>query len=75
DGWRETNDLKQGIHGGKIYESLESVDNIPSFVEMYNVQLDEWMGPNIHRYRCRRTLPTCRKLRPGTCPFETIDLT
>lgn len=73
---RRNNLCKQTrIHGGKIYESPESVNNIPSFVKIYNIQLDEWLGPNIHKYHRRRTLPARRKFKPGTCPFENVDNT
>ncbi|KAI6029599.1 hypothetical protein BKA83DRAFT_3999298, partial [Pisolithus microcarpus] len=51
----------------------ESVNDIPSFVKMYSIRLDEWLGPNIHKYHRRRTLPACRKFKPGTCPFENVD--
>ncbi|KAG6332662.1 hypothetical protein ID866_6430, partial [Astraeus odoratus] len=41
---------EESIRQGKIYDSPESVKNIPSFIKAYQIQLDELLEPDIHKY-------------------------
>ncbi|KAI6010719.1 phosphatidylserine decarboxylase-domain-containing protein [Pisolithus orientalis] len=60
---------EQSIHQGKIYDSPESAKNIPSFIKMYNIQLDELLEPDIHKYHTFNEFFS-RKLKPGARPVE-----
>ncbi|KAG6837363.1 hypothetical protein H0H93_010965 [Arthromyces matolae] len=42
----------QSVKEGKIYDSPESVKNIPSFVETYEINTAELLQPNIAEYKC-----------------------
>ncbi|KAI6149305.1 phosphatidylserine decarboxylase-domain-containing protein [Pisolithus tinctorius] len=63
---------EQSIHQGKIYDSPESAKNIPSFIKMYNIQLDELLEPDIHKYHTFNEFFS-RKLKPGARPVENVD--
>lgn len=63
---------EQSVHEGKIYDSPESVKNIPSFIKMYNIQLDELLEPDIHKYHTFNEF-FYRRLKPGARPVENSD--
>ncbi|KAL4078811.1 phosphatidylserine decarboxylase-domain-containing protein [Scleroderma yunnanense] len=65
--------LKDGsIREGKIYDSPESVENIPSFIKTYNIQLDELLEPDIRKYNTFNEF-FYRKLKKDARPVENPD--
>ncbi|KIJ20648.1 hypothetical protein PAXINDRAFT_160190 [Paxillus involutus ATCC 200175] len=63
---------EQSIREGKIYDSPESVKNIPSFINTYKLSLDELLQPNIQQYKNFNEFFS-RKLKPGARPVENAD--
>ncbi|KAI6042059.1 phosphatidylserine decarboxylase-domain-containing protein [Pisolithus marmoratus] len=63
---------EQSVRQGKVYDSPESVKNIPSFIKMYNIQLDELLEPDIHKYHTFNQF-FYRRLKPGARPVENAD--
>ncbi|KAF7798967.1 hypothetical protein EIP86_010196 [Pleurotus ostreatoroseus] len=60
------------IHQGKIYDSPESVKNIPSFIETYKIQVDELLEPDITKYKTFNDF-FYRRLKPGARPVQNED--
>ncbi|KAL4074236.1 phosphatidylserine decarboxylase-domain-containing protein [Scleroderma citrinum] len=60
------------IRQGEIYDSPESVKNIPSFIQTYNIQLDELLEPDIDNYRTFNQF-FYRRLKPGVRPVQNMD--
>lgn len=63
---------EQSIREGKIFDSPESVKNIPSFIKTYNIQLDELHEPDIHKYNTFNEF-FYRRLKQGARPVENAD--
>ncbi|KAG6335317.1 hypothetical protein ID866_3780 [Astraeus odoratus] len=63
---------EESIRQGEIYDSPESVKNIPSFIETYNIQLGELLEPDIHQYRTFNEF-FYRQLKPGVRPVQYLD--
>ncbi|TFK39971.1 phosphatidylserine decarboxylase-domain-containing protein [Crucibulum laeve] len=63
---------EQSIKQGQIYDSPQSVQSIPSFVETYSIQTDELLEPDISKYKSFNDFFT-RKLKPGARPVEKED--
>ncbi|KAF9244644.1 phosphatidylserine decarboxylase-domain-containing protein [Melanogaster broomeanus] len=63
---------EQSIREGKIYDSPESVKNIPSFINTYQLSLDELLKSDIRDYKTFNEF-FFRKLKPGARPVEHAD--
>ena len=74
EGCKSIQDLLKevSLRQGEIYDSPESVRNIPSFIETYNLQLDELLEPDIDKYQNFNQF-FYRRLRPGVRPVQNAD--
>lgn len=63
---------EQSLREGKIYDSPESIKNIPSFISTYNLSLDELLYPDVEHYATFNEF-FYRKLKPGARPVENAD--
>ncbi|KAF8142104.1 phosphatidylserine decarboxylase-domain-containing protein [Boletus edulis] len=63
---------EQSIREGRIYDSPESVKNIPSFIRTYKISLDELLEPDIQHYANFNEF-FYRKLKPDARPVENAD--
>ncbi|KAG8214990.1 phosphatidylserine decarboxylase-domain-containing protein [Butyriboletus roseoflavus] len=63
---------EQSVREGRIYDSPESVKNIPSFIQTYKIALDELLHPDIRSYATFNQF-FYRKLNPGARPVENAD--
>ena len=74
EGSRHVEDVlkEQSIREGKIFDSPESVKNIPSFIKTYNIPLDELHEPDIHKYNTFNEF-FYRKLKQGARPVENVE--
>ncbi|KAL5528152.1 hypothetical protein ACEPAF_7288 [Sanghuangporus sanghuang] len=63
---------EQSIKQGKIYDSPESVESIPSFIKTYGIDLSELLEPDITRYKTFNEF-FYRKLKPGARPVQDPD--
>ncbi|KAH0836334.1 phosphatidylserine decarboxylase-domain-containing protein [Lanmaoa asiatica] len=66
EGSKRVEDLlrEQSVREGRIYDSPESVRNIPSFITTYKIALDELLDPDIQHYATFNEF-FYRKLKPG----------
>ncbi|CCM06055.1 uncharacterized protein FIBRA_08302 [Fibroporia radiculosa] len=60
------------IRQGKIYDSHDSVQSIPSFIETYSIRTDELLEPNLSKYGCFNEF-FFRKLKPDARPVQNAD--
>ena len=58
---------------GRIYDSPESVKNIPSFIETYSIALDELLEPDPTKYATMNDF-FYRRLKPGARPVQNADV-
>ncbi|KAH7885821.1 phosphatidylserine decarboxylase-domain-containing protein [Phlebopus sp. FC_14] len=74
EGSKHVEDLlrEQSTRQGKIYDSHESIKNIPSFIKTYNIQLDELLEPDIHKYNTFNEF-FYRKLKDGVRPVQNAE--
>jgi len=74
EGSKRVEDLlrEQSIREGRIYDSPESVKNIPSFIRTYKISLDELLYPDIQHYATFNEF-FYRKLKPDARPVENAD--
>ena len=74
EGSKRVEDLlrEQSIREGRIYDSPESVKNIPSFISTYKIALDELLDPDIQHYATFNEF-FYRKLKPDARPVENAD--
>ncbi|KIJ65112.1 hypothetical protein HYDPIDRAFT_153053 [Hydnomerulius pinastri MD-312] len=74
EGNKHVEDLlrEQSIREGQIYDSPESVKNIPSFISTYKLQLDELLEPDIHKYKTFNEF-FYRKLKADARPVENAE--
>ncbi|KAF9219791.1 hypothetical protein BS17DRAFT_804294 [Gyrodon lividus] len=74
EGNKHVEDLlrEQSIREGKIYDSPESVKNIPSFINTYKLSLDELLEPNIRHYKNFNEF-FYRRLKPDARPVENAE--
>ncbi|EIW79074.1 hypothetical protein CONPUDRAFT_138287 [Coniophora puteana RWD-64-598 SS2] len=63
---------EQSIKEGKIYDSPESVKNIPSFIKTYGISLDELAEPDISKYKNFNEFFS-RKMKPDARPVANAD--
>ena len=61
------------IQQGRIYDSPESVKNIPSFIETYSIALDELLEPDPTKYPTMNAF-FYRRLKPGVRPVQNADV-
>ena len=74
EGNKHVEDLlrEQSIREGRIYDSPESVKNIPSFIRTYKLSLDELLYPDIRHYATFNEF-FYRKLKPDARPVENAN--
>jgi phosphatidylserine decarboxylase len=74
EGSKRVEDLlrEQSVREGRIYDSPESVKNIPSFINTYKIALDELLDPDIQHYATFNEF-FHRKLKPDARPVENAD--
>lgn len=74
EGNKRVEDLlrEQSTREGRIYDSPESVKNIPSFIHTYKISLDELLYPDIKHYANFNEF-FYRKLKPDARPVENAD--
>ena len=74
EGSKRVEDLlrEQSVREGRIYDSPESVKNIPSFIQTYKIALDELLDPDIQSYATFNEF-FYRKLKPSARPVENAD--
>ena len=60
------------LRQGEIYDSPESVMNIPSFIKTYDIQLDELLEPDINKYHTFNQF-FYRRLRPGVRHVQNLN--
>ncbi|KAH9924567.1 phosphatidylserine decarboxylase-domain-containing protein [Fomitopsis serialis] len=61
------------VRQGRIYDSPESVKNIPSFIETYTIALDELLEPDPTKYRTMNDF-FYRHIKPGARPVQNADV-
>ncbi|KZT64876.1 hypothetical protein DAEQUDRAFT_677771 [Daedalea quercina L-15889] len=61
------------IRQGHIYDSPESVKNIPSFIETYTIALDELLEPDPTKYKSMNDF-FYRRLKPDARPVQNADV-
>jgi phosphatidylserine decarboxylase len=57
---------------GKTYDSPESVESIPSFIETYSIQTAELLNPDLSSYKTFNEF-FYRRLRPDARPVQNAD--
>ncbi|KAK1222118.1 hypothetical protein PQX77_015042 [Marasmius sp. AFHP31] len=62
----------QSVKQGRIYDSLESVKSIPSFIRTYGISLDELLEPDVKKYSTFNEF-FYRKLKPGARPIQHAE--
>ncbi|KAG9309536.1 phosphatidylserine decarboxylase-domain-containing protein [Chiua virens] len=74
EGSKHVEDLlrEQSVREGKIYDSPESVKNIPSFIHTYKLSLGELLEPDTTKYATFNEF-FYRKLKPDARPVENGD--
>ncbi|KAF8556406.1 hypothetical protein OG21DRAFT_1459241, partial [Imleria badia] len=74
EGSKHVEDLlrEQSVREGRIYDSPESVKNIPSFIHTYQIPLDELLEPDIQHYGNFNEF-FYRKLKLDARPVENVD--
>lgn len=74
EGSKHVEDLlrEQSVREGRIYDSPESIKNIPSFIQTYKIALDELLDPDIQNYATFNEF-FYRKLKPDARPVENAD--
>ncbi|KAI0827618.1 phosphatidylserine decarboxylase-domain-containing protein [Trametes gibbosa] len=60
------------LRQGKIYDSSESVKSIPSFIQTYDIGVDELEQPDITKFTCFNDFFS-RKLKPGVRPVQNVE--
>lgn len=63
---------EQTVREGRIYDSPESIKNIPSFIHTYKLSLDELLYPDIKSYATFNEF-FYRKLKPDARPVENAE--
>ncbi|KAJ7066597.1 phosphatidylserine decarboxylase-domain-containing protein [Mycena amicta] len=63
---------EQSVKEGKVYDSPESVQSIPSFVATYSISTDELLQPDLTKYNTFNEFFS-RKLKPDARPVDHAD--